>query len=144
MTRGLVLYLDVRNARTSVTRFTMEKGTMVGKKVSVTGARIGAALAKASIAFRFSKTKFSCIAVATGGSRATRDVSWSGIRAGIAAANALGFAWGVPVVEVAVQGDETPAMVASLVREAAKEAKKGSHVTPLYDGEPNITTPKPR
>jgi len=140
MTRGRVLYLDVRNARTSVTLF---DGTG-SKKVSVAGARVGAALAKAAKTFRFVKNKVSCVAVATGGDRATRDVSWSGIRAGIAAANALGFAWGVPVVEVVVRGDERPAESAALVKEAVAVAKKGSHVTPLYDGEPNITTPKAR
>lgn len=140
MTRGRVLFLDVRNDLTTVILFTADKP--LGKKVVVDGGRIGAALVKAGKAFGFARIKPVCIVVALGGSREVRNASWSAVRAGVAAGNALAFAWGVPAVSVAVRGDETPADIAQMVRDAAKKSVGRSRVLPLYDGEPTITKPK--
>jgi len=140
MTRGRVLFLDVRNDRTTVTLFSSDKP--LGKRVTVDGGRIGAALTKAGKSLGLLRAKPSCVVVAMGGSREVRNASWSAVRAGVAAGNALAFAWGVPSTIAEVKGDETLAEVAALVMAAAKAAKKGSRTLPAYDGEPTITTPK--
>ena len=100
-------------------------------------------VAKARAAFGLNRKAPEAVVVAMNAPGATaRDVSWSGVRAGVALANALAFAWGIPVGAIAVNGDEPPEAIAALARESAGRAEPGIWVTARYSGEPNITKPK--
>lgn len=68
--------------------------------------------------------------------------SWSTMRAAVSAANALAFAWNVPVCEVPVTGDENDAQLVALALAAAAQTKVGRWAYPAYGGEPNITVSK--
>lgn len=59
---------------------------------------------------------------------------FSAIRSGVATANALAFAWDVPVVGI-LQGDD----IRKAVRDVAHRRVFDQLVVPLYDREPNIT-----
>lgn len=59
---------------------------------------------------------------------------FSAIRRGVATANALAFAWNVPVAGV-VQSEE----VASAIQDMAHRRAFNQSVVPIYDSEPNIT-----
>jgi hypothetical protein len=52
--------------------------------------------------------------------------TFTSVRIGIVVANALGYAWGVPVTGTVTTGPEKPVNGYSIVR-------------PVYDQEPNIT-----
>lgn len=81
-----------------------------------------------------------------------RNMSWSTVRAAVALANALAFAWGVPAVSViagegtegaeAVEGEEENVILSKRSIEALKEVPVDARVSATYDGEPNITRPK--
>ena len=72
------------------------------------------------------------------------QVSWSAMRAAVAAANTLAFAWGVPVLKIVSNGGETREELAAAAREASAKAVPGQQVwlKPAYGGEPHITKPK--
>lgn len=135
----MVLYLDIR--RDAVTIAAVD--AKAAKWVALTGDNmIGRALDKAKKSFGLLKKKPTVVVLAMNAPDAVRNVSWSGIRQGVATANTLAFAWDVPVVPVLVCGDEAHDAVAELVRKAAKGAKKGAWVPAIYSGEPNITVAK--
>ena len=69
------------------------------------------------------------------------DVSWSTVRAAVAMANALAFAWGVPAVGTNPDGLDDEALLKA-VRAAAKKARRGARLSARYSGEPHITKPK--
>jgi hypothetical protein len=69
-----------------------------------------------------------------------RGMTWSAIRAAVAAGNALAFAWNVPAVRV--RGGEDEQSLVKEAEEALEGAGPDSRVSAEYDGEPNITTPK--
>jgi len=69
------------------------------------------------------------------------EVSWSTVRAAIAVANALGFAWNVPVAGVLADGLDAK-QLATAIRAAAQHAKPEARLTAHYNGEPNITKAK--
>jgi hypothetical protein len=66
-------------------------------------------------------------------------VSWSAVRAGVALTNALAFGLGMPVAELAYNGDESRDELAAAARTAAKKAKSGAWIKAKYSGKPNIT-----
>lgn len=135
----MVLFLDANNAGSRMA-LVDERGA---KWVAVAEDRAGLlTFAKARAKFKLGRNNVHAVVVAMNAPGATRDVSWSGVRAGVATANALAFAWGVPVAAVAVHGDETEAALADRSREAAANAVPGEWVHASYSGEPNITTPK--
>jgi hypothetical protein len=135
----MILFLDIKNDGAVAGAVDAEGA----KWVSVAGDRAGLrALAKAKTVFGLARRKPTSVVVSMNAPDATRDVSWSGIRAGVATANALAFAWGVPVAGVLVSGDESKDELARRVRAAAESAKKGIWVAAAYDGEPNITVAK--
>jgi len=136
----MILFLDVRNAATTVGAIDTKKE----RWLSVEGDRSGMlAVAKARAKFGIDRKPPQAVVVAMNAPGANaRDVSWSSVRAGIAVANALAFAWGVPVAAIAVNGDEAPEAVVALARDAAAHAEPGVWVSAHYSGEPNITTPK--
>lgn len=59
---------------------------------------------------------------------------FSVIRSGVATANALAFAWNVPVAGI-VQGED----IASAIQDVAHRTVFNQPVVPMYDREPNIT-----
>lgn len=72
----------------------------------------------------------------------SQAASWSTMRAAVATANGLAFAWNVPVIEVPVgeaAGDEA---LVEAARKVASEPRIGRWAYPAYGGEPNITVPK--
>ena len=71
-----------------------------------------------------------------------QHASWSTMRAAVAAANALAFAWNVPVCEVPVSGEESDHLLAAEALGAAGMAEAGRWAYPAYGGEPTITAPK--
>lgn len=75
-------------------------------------------------------------------SGSARDASWSAVRAAVATANALAFAWGVPAVTLPVDGAETNSEIGRLASVALRKAGKRARARAIYDGEPNITQPK--
>lgn len=136
----MILYLDLRNDRFSFAAIEAKRATWVRTPGAVS---VGGSLAKALKAFGMPKKRPTAVAVAAGGDPALRNVSWSTVRAAIAAANALALAWNVPVATVPVRGDETADEVEAMVREAAKVAKRGVWASARYSGEPTITKAKP-
>lgn len=78
------------------------------------------------------------IAAVTGGH--DRNATWSSVRATVAAANALAFAWGVPAVGIEAADDD--GALAQRAHDAIAAAARGSRVSAVYDGKPNITTPR--
>lgn len=62
--------------------------------------------------------------------------SWSAVRAIVTTANTLAFAWGVPAFAVQYNADQ------NTVKEIFQTVLKNSRVSAIYNGEPNITTPK--
>ena len=68
--------------------------------------------------------------------------SWSLIRSGVAMANGLAFAWGVPAASLTVRGDEGRESLAAEALAVASRAKAGEWIGAAYSGEPNITKPK--
>jgi len=136
----MILFLDLRNDKFSFAAIEAKKAKWVRTPGAVS---VGGSLAKALRSFGMPKKRPSTVAVAAGGDPVLRNVSWSTVRAGIAAANALALAWNVPVATVPVRGDEAPTQVEDLVRAAAKDAKRGTWASARYSGEPTITKAKP-
>lgn len=136
----MILLLDFRNDGLYLARIAPKDARWIA---APGGTPAGRAVEKAMKAFGMPAKKPKSIAVAVGGEKGMRDVSWSTVRAAIAAANALAFAWRVPIVPVPVRGDETREAVEALVRTAAKGAKVGTWASALYSGEPTITKAKP-
>lgn len=136
---NMILYLDLR--RDEVTLAAVDdKGA---KWLAVPGDNmIGQALAKAKRPFGLLRKKPACVVVAMNAPDAVRNVSWSGVRQGVATANSLAFAWGVPVTAVRVCGDEPREALAEMVRKAAIGAQPGEWVSAVYSGEPTITKAK--
>ncbi len=135
----MFLLLDIRNNYVTIAVIDAARD----RRTTVTGERVGfRAFARAQTTLLRGK-KPSCVAIVMNASAdAVRDVSWSAVRAGVATANALAFAWSVPSVAVRVRGDESRSALAELARAVVKKAKKGHWVTAAYFGEPNITTAK--
>jgi hypothetical protein len=73
---------------------------------------------------------------------AVRDASWSAVRAAVATANALAFAWGVSAATLPIEGDESESEIARLATTTLRQAGKRARATAAYDGEPNITKPR--
>jgi hypothetical protein len=72
----------------------------------------------------------------------SQAASWSTMRAAVASANGLAFAWNIPVIEVPVgEGFEDDALVAA-ARNVASRPRAGRWAYPAYGGEPHITVPK--
>ncbi len=135
------LYLDFRNDKVTLAAIgakasrwiALPAGTPVGRAVDAAIRRLG-----------FRSRKPACVAVAAGGPREKRNVSWSTVRAGVAAANALAFAWNVGVTDVLVDGDETrQALEAMVFAACARMAPGEGWASALYSGEPTITKAKP-
>lgn len=70
-----------------------------------------------------------------------RDVTWSTVRSATAYANALAFAWGVPVTAVTT-APEAGEDLWGFCR-TKLSAANSCWAAALYNGEPNITSPKP-
>lgn len=134
----MILFLDLRNDRAAFAAVDAKKATWLERPPS-TGA-----LAKALKALGMPRRRPSAVVVAMGGEPGKRNVSWSTVRAGVAAANSLALAWHVPSVALPVVGDEDRVALAARVRAAAKDAKPGAWVTAAYSGEPTITKAKPQ
>ncbi|MDD5251008.1 MAG: hypothetical protein PHT12_00065 [Patescibacteria group bacterium] len=66
-------------------------------------------------------------------------VSWSTVRLAVTTANALAFAWRVPVAEVRLGGAKHDAALTKSACRAVSRARLGQWARPFYDGEPNIT-----
>jgi hypothetical protein len=96
-----------------------------------------AALAEAREKFGLARRRPAAI-VAAVFPEGSPEVSWSTVRAAVSVANALGFAWGVPVVGVRPDGLEEAALAVA-VRTAAAKAAPTARLHARYDGEPNIT-----
>ena len=69
-------------------------------------------------------------------------VPWSVVRAAVAAANTLAFAWNVPVAAIRLSGRESRDEVAALALAAAAKAPPGEWISAVYSGEPNISKAK--
>ena len=136
----MILYLDFRNDTFFFAVIEDKKAKWVTEPG---GTSAGGPLAKAFKEFDLLKKKPNCIALAMGGDMGKRNVSWSTVRAGVATANALALAWHIPVARIHVEGDETYAVLETLVREEAKKAKLGEWASAVYSGEPTITKAKP-
>lgn len=135
----MILFLDFTNETARIAAVGA-KGATWG--VAPTRRGVFRAFDKARRSKGFPKGKPSCVAVALSAKGVVRDVSWSTVRAGVAMANGLAFAWGIPSVAVGVTGAETQDELATAARVAAKKAKKGVWVSATYSGEPTITTAK--
>lgn len=135
----MILFFDFTNETASIAAI----GAKGAKWTSApTGRGVFRAFDKARRSKGFPKGKPSCVAVALSAKGVVRDVSWSTVRAGVAMANGLAFAWGVPSVAVGVTGAESSDELAVAARIAAKTAKKGVWVSAAYSGEPTITQAK--
>ena len=64
---------------------------------------------------------------------------FSGLRAGIATANALGFSLGVRVVGISATDASTPQTFAAVALQRFTSTRAGAWVTPEYGAEPHIT-----
>lgn len=65
---------------------------------------------------------------------------FSGLRAGIATANALGFALGVGVAGISAADASTPKAFAATASRRCTSARAGAWVAPKYGAEPHITS----
>jgi hypothetical protein len=138
----MILYLDIRRDHVALAAVDAKSAKWLDLKGDN---KVGAALAKAKLSLGIGRRKPKAVVVAVNAADATpetRNVSWSGIRQGIATANALAFAWGVPVCSLEVRGDEARTALREPILTAAKKAKDGVWVRAAYDGEPNITVAK--
>lgn len=99
-----------------------------------------AALAEAKAKFGLSRRRPTAV-VAAVFPDGSPEVSWSTVRAAVSVANALGFAWGVPVVGIRAEGLDEPSLTAA-IRTATATAKPTARLHARYDGEPNITKAK--
>ncbi len=135
----MLLYLDLR--RDEVTLAAVD--ARGAKWLVVPGDNmIGRALDKAKKPFGLLRKKPTGVVLAMNAPGAVRNVSWSGVRQGVATANSLAFAWGVPVAAVGICGDESRQALAEMARRAADGAKLGEWVGAVYSGEPTITKSK--
>ncbi len=135
------LFLDFRNDGTTIAAIGAKRSRW---SMLPAGTATGAAVAAALRTLGLRTRKPSCIVVAAGGDREKRNVSWSTVRAGVAAANALAFAWNVGATDVPVDGDESRETLEAKVRAACAGAKPGEGwASALYSGEPTITKAKP-
>ncbi len=130
-----VLFLDFRNDGATI-------GDVGGRRVRWSSAPRGKEFRLLAAAISRMKG-CAAIAVARSARGSGRDASWSVIRAAVATGNALAFAKHVPVVDLALSGNETKDDLAARIRGAAKRAKKRRWIKAAYDGEPNITKAKP-
>lgn len=139
----MIIFLDITNSRTRVGFIGARSAVWREAPSRDAAVRVLTAAKKARLV---PASGAKCIVVAIGkvvtAGATARDVSWSGVRAAIATANALAFAWGVPATTATVTGDESDAETATLVRIATKRAKKGGRAHATYNGEPTITKAK--
>lgn len=144
----MIFYLDIRRDLVTLAAIKPAASKAAkGKWLQMKGDnKVGAALAKARRAFGWAgKKRPSAIVVAMNApdvTPETRNVSWSGIRQGVATANALAFAWDAPLAAMTVRGDESRETLEGMIRVASTRAKAGEWVRAAYDGEPNITVAK--
>jgi hypothetical protein len=137
----MILLLDFTNETARIAAVGAKDATWTAAPPFAKGG-VFRAFDKARRAKGFPKGKPACVAVALSAKGFARDVSWSTVRAGVAMANGLAFAWGVPSVAVGVTGAESQDELAVAARVAAKKAKKGVWVSATYSGEPTITKAK--
>ncbi len=138
----MILYLDLRRDEVTIAALDANDAKTARWSVLSGDNMIGRALDKAKKAFGLLRKNPSCVVLAVNAPEAVRNVSWSGVRQGVATANTLAFAWGVPVASVQVCGDESREAVAELALKAAEGAKKGEWISAIYSGEPSITKAK--
>ncbi|MFA6428056.1 MAG: tRNA (adenosine(37)-N6)-threonylcarbamoyltransferase complex dimerization subunit type 1 TsaB [Candidatus Buchananbacteria bacterium] len=69
--------------------------------------------------------------------------SFTSVRLGIMTANALGYAFNIPVIQILIKEELTPQLLKKFIQQT-KKAKGFKLVLPLYNREPNITKPKER
>ncbi len=67
---------------------------------------------------------------------------FTSVRVGVATANALGYALGLPIAGIRSDAFSTPQELAILVYDWIKKNPKQNLVEPIYDREPNITIKK--
>lgn len=70
--------------------------------------------------------------------------SFTAVRQGVVAGNALGFFLKIPVVGVRGNEFKNDDDLLKIGYEKIRKTKVGEIVLPLYGGEPNITMPKPK
>jgi tRNA A37 threonylcarbamoyladenosine modification protein TsaB len=68
--------------------------------------------------------------------------SFTAVRQGVMAANALGFLLQIPVVGIRLDEFKGSDELIAIIDSRMKKAKVGETVLPFYGGEPNITKPK--
>ncbi|MEY4744928.1 MAG: hypothetical protein RL272_873 [Candidatus Parcubacteria bacterium] len=136
-----ILYFDFRNDKVALAAVAKKASRWIELPAGTpTGRAVDAALRR--LGFRAKHP--SCVTVAAGGAREKRNVSWSTVRAGVAAANALAFAWNVGVSDILIDGDETHEALEAKIRAACAGMKPGEGwASALYSGEPTITKAKP-
>jgi hypothetical protein len=142
----MILYLDLRNARQRLGLVTDKEDDWLesaGRRGE--HAALDAAAAKFELGLKMPRL----VVVATwpngcGGDGTMvwdDDVSWSTARAAVAMGNALGFAWGVPVVAHERFGEMTSTELAEAARLLGRGAASDARIGAVYSGEPNITAP---
>ena len=116
---------------------------------SAAGDAVRGSLDKALPALGFDRRRPSAVAVMLGERSAVpvagqpvRNVSWSTVRAAVAAANTLAFAWNVPVITLRLAARPTDKELLAMIRKEAGAAETGNWAAAVYSGEPNITKPK--
>lgn len=141
----MVLIIDFGNERLAF-------GAADGRRIKwfrTAAERGGVAVAKALRALGFDRRPPAMVAVmleerrgVQAGDRPVRRVSWSTVRAAVAAANTLAFAWNIPVVTLRPSDHPDDRHLSALVDKKAFRPKKGEWAAAVYSGEPNITRPK--
>jgi tRNA A37 threonylcarbamoyladenosine modification protein TsaB len=130
-----VLLFDFRKARLAAALIDGGKTKRLDAHPTEGGAKL---FVDAYGAFGLAKRKVDVI-VSTSGAGG----GWSMVRQATAFANTLAFAWGVPVAGIAVAQDDGDDEVARRAVRAAAKAAPLRWVQAEYDGDPNITSPKP-
>ena len=133
----MVLFLDIRNDSAIVAIIEVQRARWMSMKGERVGFRLFDRVKKV-----LGKKKPEAVIVAVGEPSAKRALSWSTMRTGVAMANGLAFAWGIPLAPIEICGDETRGELAEMVKKAANKAKKNRWITTSYNGEPNITKAK--
>lgn len=133
----MILYLEFRNGYQRLAAVDAQSAAFLTRRQD---RGEFAALAAAKRKFGLAKRPPAAV-VASVFPEGSPDVSWSTVRAAVAVANALAFAWGVPAAGLMVDGLDEPSLAAA-VRAAAKSAKPDARLSAKYNGEPNITKAK--
>lgn len=134
----MILYLDFRNQTNSMALIG-DGADSVWVTSKSRGGAIGlfASLEKKRPDFR---RRMKAVVAAFG--EEGRKASWSTVRTAVSAANTAAFALDVPVAQMEICEDPKKDGIESMIRLAAKAARKRKWVRAKYSGEPNITKPK--